>query len=424
MTLRVTIDPTDVRLWRRELPFTAEVALAAGRAAKSASRSLGRGGGGVIGGNVALRLYPRALEMLAAGRHTALVSATNGKTTTTQLLAIALEVRGPVAHNRGGSNMANGLVAALDHEREPRLAALEVDEAYLGPISRAVHPYSVTLMNLSHEFTRGVSYKREAQHWRETLGRIGGDCVIVANADDPTVVWAVGDAPRVVWVAGGLLWRENALLCRGCIRPLVWDGERFSCEQCGLERPAPVWSLDGDDVVTPLGRFPFSVGMPGRANRVNGLFALATADVFGVSVPDAIAAMARVGEVDGRYAAYDLDGRLVTLHMVKNSASWAETLRIFADDAEAGLVFAMDDFGLTGRDTATIWDAPAELIAGRRALCSGRRRDDIAARLEVAGVDVEVVPEHLDAIRSCSPGPVHVVANYSAFNLLKRQLAS
>jgi hypothetical protein len=109
--------------------------------------------------------------------------------------------------------------------------------------------------------------------------------------------------------------------------------------------------------------------------------------------------------------------------MVKNSASWSETLRVFADDDEAGLVFAIDDFGLTGRDTATIWDAPVELLAGRRAVASGRRRDDIAVRLEVAGVEVESVMDHLDGVRRCPRGRVHVVSNYSAFNLLKRRLA-
>ena len=173
------------------------------------------------------------------------------------------------------------------------------------------------------------------------------------------------------------------------------------------------------DAARPVRR---AESLPGRANLSNALFALATADVFGVGVPDALAAIARVSEVDGRYAVYDVDGRAVQLHMVKNSASWSETLRVFAGDGEAGLVFAIDDFGLTGRDTATIWDAPVELLAGRRAVASGRRRDDIALRLEVAGVEVEFVPTTSTRPR-CPPGRVHVVSNYSAFNLLKRQLA-
>jgi lipid II isoglutaminyl synthase (glutamine-hydrolysing) len=408
---------------RAHLPLRAAVSLSAGQVAGTVSRTLGRGGGSVISGSVALRLYPRALEVLSAGRRSALVSATNGKSTTTQLLAAALETLGPVAHNRGGSNMANGLVTALAAARDAPLAALEVDEAYLGPVSRAVRPATITLMNLSHEFTRGVSYKREARHWRETVDGIGPDCVIVANADDPVVAWSVRGAPRVVWVAGGLLWKENALLCRGCLAPLTWAGPAYRCERCGLARPEPAWSIVDGRIRGPRGEFEPAVAMPGRANLSNALFALATADLIGADVQAAMHAMAGVAQVDGRYAEYDVDGRLVQLHMVKNSASWAEAIRVFVDDPDAGLVFAVDEFGLTGRDTATIWDAPVELLAGRPAVAAGRRRDDIAVRLQVAGVAVESVADHLLAVRRCPPGRVHVVTNYSAFNRLKRRLA-
>jgi hypothetical protein len=277
-------------------------------------------------------------------------------------------------------------------------------------------------MNLSHEFTRGVSYKREAQHWRDTVTRIGPGAIFVANADDPLVAWAAREAPRVVWVSGGLFWRENALLCRGCLRPLAWDGPSFSCEQCGLHRPDPAWSIDGGTFVTPEGRLTPALAMPGRANLTNGLFAVATADLFGVPLPAAMEAVGRVGEVDGRFAAFEVDGRLIRLHMIKNSASWNETLQLLAADPEAGVVLAIDDFGLTGRDTATIWDTPVELLRGRRVVATGVRRDDIAVRLEVAGAAVETVAGHLDGVRRCPPGPVHVVTNYSAFNALKRRL--
>jgi len=408
----------------RALPLRAGFALAAGRVAKDLSRRLGKGSGGVIGGNVALRLDPRVLELLASHRETALVSATNGKSTTTQFLAAALEVLGPVAHNRGGSNMANGLVTALDAARDAPLAALEVDEAYLGPISAAVAPRSITLMNLSREFTRGVSFKREAGHWRDTAAHLPPDCTIVANADDPLVAWAAQPAPTVVWVEGGLLWEEDARLCRGCLEPLAWDRAGYRCDVCGLTRPEPVWRLVDGEIHGPSGSVPADIRLPGRANRVNALFALATAGVFGVDPATAMAAIARIGDVDGRYRQYDVDGRIVQLHMVKNSASWGETIELFACDAGAGLLFAVDGFGLTGRDTATIWDAPVERLAGRRATASGVRRDDIALRLEIAGIQVTTVEDHLDAIRSCPPGPVHAACNYSAFNVLKKRLAS
>jgi lipid II isoglutaminyl synthase (glutamine-hydrolysing) len=417
----VSSQTTDLR---QSLALRARVALAVGRVAKRLSQRLGRGEGGVIGGNIALRLDPHVLDVLAVGRDIAFVSGTNGKSTTAQFLAAALATAGPLAHNYGGSNMATGLVAALDAARRAPRAVLEVDEAYLGPLTAAARPRSITLMNLTHELTRGVSYKREARHWRETLSRLAPGCTVIANADDPVVAWTVQPADDVIWVAGGLLAREDALVCRGCLRPLQWDDDGYHCDGCGLSRPPAPWRLDDGVIEGPAGRVPVAVSLPGRANHVNALFAAATADLYGVDGATAMAAMGEIRDVAGRYQAYDIDGRMVRLHLAKNWGSWNETLRLFAADRDAGVVCALNGMGLTGRDAATIWDTPVELLAGRRAVATGELRDDVALRLEVAGADVTAVVDPLEAIRSLPPGRVDVVCNYVTFPGLKRRLAA
>ena len=92
---------------------------------------VGLGAGSIIGGRVTLLLDPGALSGLAVGRRVVLVSGTNGKTTTSHLLAAALRTSGPVAHNATGSNMADGAVAALAAARDAEYAVLEVDEWHL-----------------------------------------------------------------------------------------------------------------------------------------------------------------------------------------------------------------------------------------------------------------------------------------------------
>jgi hypothetical protein len=61
----------------------------AGLVASGVSRPLGVGAGSIIGGRVTLLLDPGALSGLAIG-HRVVVSGTNGKTTTSHLLAAAL----------------------------------------------------------------------------------------------------------------------------------------------------------------------------------------------------------------------------------------------------------------------------------------------------------------------------------------------
>ena len=92
-----------------------------GAATAALSRATGRGGGTTIGGRVTLAVDPSALRHAAAGRRLALVSGTNGKTTTRTLLVAALRTAGPVVSNGGGANLPPGLTAALGADLDAQL---------------------------------------------------------------------------------------------------------------------------------------------------------------------------------------------------------------------------------------------------------------------------------------------------------------
>ena len=136
------------------------------------SRRLGRGQGTVAGGRVGLRLDPRLLEHLSAGRLIALVSGTNGKTTTTRLLTVALGVSGDgVVSNESGSNMPPGHVAALASSDAAR-AVLETDEIYLPRVLAQTAAAVVVLLNLSRDqLDRSNEVRMVAGRWRRRVGR-------------------------------------------------------------------------------------------------------------------------------------------------------------------------------------------------------------------------------------------------------------
>ena len=423
-----------------DLPIRTRIGLFGSRLASGLSAALGRGRGTVIGGAIATRVDPRTLERLAAGRTTAIVSATNGKSTTTTMLAAAVRELGPVAHNEGGSNMAAGLIVALDAARRAPYAILEADELYLGPLARATRPRVLTLMNIARDYLeRGVRYKRLIRHWRETFGRIDWPCTIVANADDPLVVWSlrpvmIGGAgadrdqgrPPVdlVWVAGGHRWAGDGLVCRDDLVAIRRspDGTDWWCDGCGQRRPSPTWSLANGVVRGPGVEARLELGMPGDVNEVNALFALVTAVHLGVDPASAAGPFRAVVDVDGRYGRRTLDGRAVRLLLSKNPASWQETVDVIAasDDAIVFDITARGD--LNARDTSFVWEAPIERLAGRRVIATGVRAHDIALRLEIAGLEVTAIPDPFDAIRACPPGPVTVATNYPAFLELRDAL--
>ena len=96
-----------------------------------------------------------------------------------------------------------------------------------------------------------------------------------------------------------------------------------------------------------------------------------------------------------------------------------------------GLVRAVDDpviLGFNaqvqdGRDPSWIWDVPMELLAGRPVVCFGERATDLAVRLVYAEVDVTVADSLAAAAELAGPGPVELIANYSAFQQVRSELA-
>ncbi|MGH4004581.1 MAG: Mur ligase family protein, partial [Pseudonocardiaceae bacterium] len=211
------VEPAAVlRPRKHRLGWWTRVAVQAGLAAAALSRRLGLGTGSIIGGRVTLALDHRALQRLAAGRRVVLVSGTNGKTTTNHLIAAAVRTVGPLAHNAGGSNMSDGVVAALADAPDADYAVIEVDELHLAAIADAVDPMVVVLLNLTRDqLDRATEVGAIAAAIRRALTR-HPDTVVVANADDPMVVSAVGTASRAVWVAAGASWLGDVATCPRC----------------------------------------------------------------------------------------------------------------------------------------------------------------------------------------------------------------
>jgi len=128
------------------------LALAAGRATGWASKVTRRGAGTQISGRVMLAIAPDLLADVAFGRRVAIVSATNGKTTTTRLLAEALRAADTsVVSNHTGANMPAGVAAALGRDRDAEVAVLEVDERWVPKVVDPLRTELLVLGNLTRD---------------------------------------------------------------------------------------------------------------------------------------------------------------------------------------------------------------------------------------------------------------------------------
>jgi len=403
----------------------AGLAVRAGVLAGCASRRVGLGAGGIVGGRITLALDPSALARLSSGRRVVLVAGTNGKTTTSHFLAAALRTVGPVAHNASGANMADGAVAALAAEPDAAVAVLEVDELHLAAVAAQVDPAVIVLLNLSRDqLDRGTEVRAVAAALADALAA-HPDTLVVANADDPMVVWAARGAAQVFWVATGSRLTADAASCPQCGATLLHGGaaarDRRRWCACGLARPEPRWRIDESSVVTGDGVTPVALRLPGRFNVVNAVMAMAAASVLGVAPDTAAAAMARLPDVAGRYALVTCGEHELRLLLAKNPAGWTETVDLL-DDARP-LLAVVNARAADGRDVSWLWDVPFEQLAPRPVVAAGERAADLGVRLSYGGIAHATVPDPLAGLAVLPPGRVDVVANYSAFHQLRGRLA-
>ncbi len=396
------------------------------RLVRAASRRSGRTGGTTAPGRMLLRIAPGSMRSMAKELEAGsmLLSATNGKTTTAAMIAACLERDGrPVVHNRAGSNMAWGVATALlDAGREPgQFGLFEVDEAWLPSVADQVEPRLLLLSNLFRDqLDRYGELELLADRWAELVGRLDGRARFVLNTDDPLVA-DLGRGREGVTYFGveddsqalpSMQHAADSKHCRNCGAAYAYEAVylghlgRYRCPNCGRERPVPQVAaievrLDGMSgshvrLRTPQGTLELDLPLPGLYNVYNAVAAAATALDLGVPFATVGAALEGFGGAFGRVETIPMDGRRVSILLIKNPAGANEVLRTLTlEDGRLDLWLALNDRIADGRDVSWIWDADFEVLAGRvrRATCAGTRAEEMALRLKYAGIDAELAVE-------------------------------
>jgi UDP-N-acetylmuramyl tripeptide synthase len=442
------------------------------------SRLTGRGGGTTLPGRLLLKMEPQALERLGRGLHgpVTVVSATNGKTTTTSLLAGILADAGRrVVHNRAGSNMTWGVTTALVAQRGDE-GLFEVDEAWLPRVADALSPDVFLLANLFRDqLDRHGELETLAEAWREMIekhaqrppharGGHAGIASFVLNADDPRIADLARDErgevmQNVIYfgiddrsqTSEGPGVGDDPAHCRRCGSPYAYESRQlghlghYFCPECDLKRPEPEIvatkieprGMAGSTVSvdTPAGSLTVDLPLPGLYNVYNALAALAAAFALGADLQAAAGAIGASQAVFGRMERLTIDGHDATLLLIKNPTGATEVLRTLeaAAHGEGGLDLwlALNDGIADGRDVSWVWDADFERLSGkvRRVTCSGRRAEEMALRLRYAGWDADRIRVNRDLAGSFdqalaeAEGELYALPTYTALLDLRAILA-
>jgi lipid II isoglutaminyl synthase (glutamine-hydrolysing) len=462
-------------------PLAPKIALA--RAIGAISRLRG-GGASSAPGKVLMRLDPKAIGELGARlpQGSVLVSATNGKTTTTAFLAAIFERAGvSLVSNQTGANMAGGIASSLLAAARPRggiageLGLFEVDEFWLESVAAQLHPRAILLGNLFRDqLDRYGELDTIADRWDAAVrtGPARGS-QLVLNADDSLIADLGRKRAEVLYFGveddslalDGIAHATDGKHCRRCGAPYVFEAVylghlgHYHCPSCSQQRPAP--TVIAKDVTlqgvraahftlqTQAGEVDVALSLPGLYNVYNALAAAALATALEVGLPEIVAGLQDTKAAFGRAETVTLDlkpargalgvapaRRELQILLVKNPAGANEVLRTLAlESGEHDLLGILNDKIADGRDVSWIWDADFELLCGRvrRVTCAGTRAPELAVRLKYAGIDPariqvqEDLPRALhEAARDRSDlhAPLYALPTYTAMLALRELLVA
>ncbi len=445
--------------------FAKTLAVGLGRVTHWGLRTLARRPASQLPGRVALAIDKDAIADLSSKlkRGAMVVCGTNGKTTTNNVLASALEATGArVLCNREGANMVAGVATALLPGGSADWAVIEADELSTTRILPGLRPRLLVLLNL---FRDQLDRAGEIEHVQ--------DAIVEALASSPnTTLLACGDDPLCMGVARRA--REagtkvltfgvgedlhlapdrvpEARFCQVCGAELAYRYRSyaqlgaFECPQCDFARPkldfvATQVQVGQDGVafeVTEQGAGActhLEAGFGGVYMVYNLLAAYAAASFAQVSGMAFQRVLDTYHPQNGRLQHFEVNGREVVLNLAKNPTGFNQNISLLLqDERDKAVLFVVNDEPNDGRDISWIWDVDFERLAevaargGLVAMAGGERANDVQVRMKYAGLAacaplVERVAEALESIadlpKQC---PLYVLCNYSALWPAKEEL--
>ena len=396
----------------------------AARALGGLSRVARRGGGTTIPGKALWRLDPTAVDRLAATlpEGVAVMSATNGKTTTTAMAAEILGERHRLAWNRAGANLLSGIASALVEGRNADLGLFEVDEGALPEAIARLRPRVVTLGNLFRDqLDRYGELEIVADRWRAAVAALPGQVTLVVNADD-AVVADLADERENALTFGlddptharpQLQHAADSKYCLRCGAPYEFAAAYvghlgdYRCPNGDHQRPqldiaARDIELRGLQssrftLATPEGAVAVELALPGLYNVYNATTAAALAVAVGASLEDVRAGLGRFSAAFGRFERIRAGGKSVVLLLIKNPAGANEVVRTLETGVPPVLIVALNDGIADGQDVSWIWDVDFEPLLEHVGLviASGERAAELGLRMTYGGLPderLEVVP--------------------------------
>lgn len=379
------------------------------------------------------------------------VTGTNGKSTTSGIIAHILEVaHQKVIHNLEGANMLTGVANVFALKVRPFIkydyAVIESDEAYLTKLYDYMKSDYLVVTNLFRDqLDRYGELNTTAGFIKNAIDK-NPDLKLVLNADDPIVSTFNRTKCAVYYGFENVEYdceyehKSNApseVFNCSCGVPLEYSKQFFAqqghyfCSHCGYERPKCDYSADvkvyndySEITLKVQGiSFEFRVNLAGLYNAYNALAAIALGFEIGLNQAEIQKALDTYHAIFGRTEKRTINGNPAVIQLIKNPTGASEVLKTV--DLNSNIVIAINDNYADGRDISWLWDSDFEQLkdAKKLVIASGVRANDMAVRLKYAGIPQEKIiiePNIKKAIdKATKAGKTTILPSYTALLSIK-----
>lgn len=430
-----------------------KLSVLAARTSSSLLSKVGRGGS--MPGTIALKLDPNSLSKLRFNGPVILVTGTNGKTSTANMISSLFEKAGKtVVSNRKGDNMKAGITTSiLTHTKmngtvNADVCVLEVDELNI----RHILPYiPVSALVVTNFFRDQLDRAKEME---QLIGSIESvlpnyQGTLVLNGDDPNTVRLASKAPKAKTVYFGIPKNKYSLLdgkeasegkfCPICASRLQYDYYQyshighFSCPNCNFKTPdydVALIDIDLTNQTFVLNQQQFHGPYEGMYSMYNYAAVAAVMKHFNIPLRAFEEMLKDAPKPAGRNEHFAKGNQQVILNLIKNPTGANEVMKVIdQDQGEKTIVIVLNDKEQDGTDVSWIYDTQFEKLMDhntKQIICTGRRAGDMALRLFYGDYQNELsIEDDIDQAVSkalSSSDHVYVIATYTALLVARKAI--
>lgn len=416
------------------------------------------GRGGSLPGSIALRLDKDFIKRFKMPEIVILVTGTNGKTTTSNLIAESLRASGlKVINNHRGDNLNVGIATLLATNADANYVihadavVIEVDELTLYRQFDHLHPSHLVVTNF---FRDQLDRAGEMETIIRKIMAVTKDFTgtLILNGDDPNVLRLKDNAEKAKTLLFSVGKNEESLLetneasegkfCPRCGNRLHYDYYqyshigRFNCPKDHYGEIAPDIFVEKVDKE----KGTFIVNNTEFHSFINALYAiyncasvLCVMKSLNLDLSNADKVFRTYSLKEGRNEEFNLNKPCI-INLIKNPTGANEVMKeINSHEEDKMICIFLNDNDQDGHDISWIWDAHFERLNQkniREIVCSGLRAYDMALRLKYEGLEdkIKVIEDSVKAVHYLNEANMnsYIMCTYTALHatraILRKEL--